>query len=207
MDMQNALDRLREFDVVCCATRSSVPLLTRRDVETAAPLLIFDVSVPRNVDPAAGEVPGVALYDIDAIRPAPARSDAALTLIDSIIDAELHDYFARAGSRDIAPIIASLRRHVDRVREQEVERISGKLAGLDAPERAAVESLTQRLIDRMFHHLVVRLKLAALTDPELVRAADFFFAHGEDALFPLRAETEITSSTTQERDLQSVDLT
>jgi hypothetical protein len=59
-----------------------------------------------------------------------------------------------------------------------------------------VESLTNRLIDKMFHHLVLRLRLAAQTDPSLVEAAEFFFLHGEGGLF--EDEARRTESTIQE---------
>jgi hypothetical protein len=48
----------------------------------------------------------------------------------------------------------------------------------------------------MFHHLVLRLRLAAQTDPSLVEAAEFFFLHGEGGLF--EDESRRTESTTQE---------
>ena len=80
-------------------------------------------------------------------------------------------------------MFASLRSHVEAVSELELQRVAPQLAGLTDRERAAVESLTGRLIDKMFHHLVLRLRLAAQTDPKLVEAAEFFFLHGEGGLF------------------------
>ena len=89
----------------------------------------------------------------------------------------------RPRSARAAPVIANLRSHVEAVSRQELKRVAPQLANLTERERAAVESLTQRLIDKMFHHLVVRLRLAAQTDPKLVEAAEFFFLHGEGGLF------------------------
>jgi glutamyl-tRNA reductase len=80
-------------------------------------------------------------------------------------------------------ILSSLRSWVEAARQQEIERANRQLRGLSEQERAVVESLTQRLIDEVFHHLVVRLRLAAQTDPNLVEAAEFFFLHGEGGPF------------------------
>jgi glutamyl-tRNA reductase len=88
----------------------------------------------------------------------------------------------------VAPVIASLRRHVEAVSEAEMQRIAPQLRDLTERERAAVDSLSHRLIDKMFHHLVLRLRLAAQTDPKLVEAAEFFFLHGEGGLFEDEAE-------------------
>lgn len=185
MGIATAIASIAAFDVVCCATRSRKPLLSKADIAGSGRLVIFDVSIPRNVEPQAGDIPGVTLYDVDAVIPAGAtRLSASSERVSSIVEAEVHDFSGHASIREIGPIISALRQHVDRVREQELERVRTSLQKLDAPQLSAVETMTQRLIDRMFHHLVIRLRLAALTDPDLIRAADFFFAHGDDSLFP-----------------------
>ena len=195
LNLSEAIETLPNFDVVCCATRSRAPLLTVEDVQAAAPITVFDVSVPRNVDPHAAAIAGVTLYDVDAVSPDVDRRTQGAQLIESILAAEVHDYTSRGAMQEVGPIIAALREHVDHVRAQELERLQSKLDSLDPAQRAVIETMTQRLIDRMFHHLVTRLKLAALTDPDLIKAADFFFAHGEDSLFPTRSESDQTDET------------
>lgn len=185
MELSQAIGHLSEFEVACFATRSRRPLLGKREVEAAAPLVIFDVSIPRNVEPEVGEIDGVTLHNVDAVTSTGAPSDpAGSNLVESVLESEVHDFVSRESYREVAPIIAALRAHVDQVRQQELERLRTRLDSFDPSQRSAVEVLTQRLIDRMFHHLVIRLKLASLTDPELIKAADFFFAHGDDTVFP-----------------------
>lgn len=185
LPLAEAIDRIAEFDVVCCATRSSRPLLTEADLLEAGPVVIIDVSVPRNVSLGASALPGISFYDVDAVIPS---ADAGRLqhpeLVESILEAEVRDFVGQQSIRQVAPIISALRAHVDHVREVELKRLRSQLEHMDPGQRGAVETLTQRLIDRMFHHLVIRLRLAALTDPELIKAADFFFAHGDDSLFP-----------------------
>jgi glutamyl-tRNA reductase len=200
--LPEALARLAAFDVICCATRSRQPLVTAADVRTAAPLVIFDVSIPRNVDATVAGFPGITLYDVDDVGSDTSDTKALdSTLIDSILDAEVHDCVSRETYREIAPIISALRAHVDRVREQELDRIRGRLDSLDEGARSIIESLTARLIDRMFHHLVTRLKLASLSDPDLIRAAEFFFAHGEDSLFPAPESPDRREARQEQTDL------
>src|ERR1700719_998550 len=68
------LFEMRDVDVVIAATSSAETLLGRDDVENLMrarrnrPLLLIDLSVPRNIDPAAGEVENVALYNIDDLE-------------------------------------------------------------------------------------------------------------------------------------------
>src|SRR4029077_15689686 len=67
-DLQAVLDRA---DVVVCATGARAPLLSVADAESAMtrrggrPLVIVDLSLPRNIDPAAGRVPGLRLLDLE----------------------------------------------------------------------------------------------------------------------------------------------
>jgi glutamyl-tRNA reductase len=103
--------------------------------------------------------------------------------MESVIAAEIREFMAWYLTRRVVPVIANLRSHVEAVSQQELKRVAPQLKDLTERERAAVDSLTQRLIDKMFHHLVTRLRLAAQSDPKLVDAAEFFFLHGEGGLF------------------------
>jgi len=161
-------------------------------------LHIFDLAIPRDVDPLIGEHQSVHLRDLDSLLPQDMDALWAddIRVMEAVIAAELHDFQVWELTRRVAPVIASLRRHVEGVSRAELKRVEPQLADLDERERRAVESLTNRLIDKMFHHLVLRLRLAAQTDPSLVEAAEFFFLHGEGGLF--EDEARRTESTIQE---------
>jgi len=70
----NSLLEMRDVDVVLAATSSSETLLSRDDAENLMkarrkrPLLLIDLSVPRNIDPAAGQVENISLYNIDDLE-------------------------------------------------------------------------------------------------------------------------------------------
>lgn len=191
---------LPSVDLVIAATASPDPVLIAGDVPSLPnPLLIVDLAIPRDIDPAIGALPNVRLHDLDSLLPggteAQWRED--VRAMEAVIAAELQDFQSWILTRRVVPVIASLRAHVEAVSEAELQRVASHLAGLTDREREAVESLTQRLIDKMFHHLVTRLRLAAQTDPKLVEAAEFFFLHGEGGLFEHAAEEPKQSPTEQ----------
>lgn len=184
-------------DVIFTATSSGEYMLTPEDLpENAArsdqPLQIFDLAIPRDVDPGVGELPGITLHDLDDLLPTTVGETWTedVRAIESVIAGEVQEFTAWYHTRRVAPVIASLRSHVEAVQRQEMKRIAPQIKDLTDRERAAVESMGQRLVDKMFHHLVLRLRLAAQTDPALVDAAEFFFLHGEGGLFDHAAETE-----------------
>lgn len=174
-------------DVVVSATGASSYVITPDQLadRAEAPLLVFDLALPRDVDPAVGRLPAVDLTDLDALVPdEPAERWAGdIRTMEATIAAELHEFKAWTLTRRAAPVIAALRRHVEAVSAGELDRVAPRLAGLSESEWDAVTTLTNRLIDKMFHHLVLRLRLAAQTDASLIEAAEFLFLHGEGGLF------------------------
>lgn len=185
------------MDVIFSATTSGEYMLTSENVQGTGgrpkgSLHIFDLAMPRDVDPSVAEVPGVKLHDLDDLLPTPTGEawNEDVRVIESVIAAEVQEFTAWYHTRRVAPVIASLRSHVEAVQRQELKRIAPQIKDLTDRERAAVESMGQRLVDKMFHHLVLRLRLAAQTDPVLVDAAEFFFLHGEGGLFEHAAESE-----------------
>jgi glutamyl-tRNA reductase len=178
---------LPEVDLLVSATSARTYLLTPSDFPEGRqkPLCLIDLAIPRDVDPAVGNLPGIRLFDLEALVPAgrPPEWEDDIARMEAIIAAEMRDFVAWDMTRRVAPVIANLRSHVEAVQRQELERVAPQLSGLTEREWEAVERLTGRLVDKMFHHLVVRLRLAAQTDRKLVEAAEFFFLHGEGGLF------------------------
>jgi glutamyl-tRNA reductase len=191
---------LPSVDLVIAATASSDHVLQAADVPPLDhPLLIVDLAIPRDIDPAVGFLPHVRLHDLDSLLPGGTEGQwrEEVDAMEAVIAAEVQDFTSWILTRRVVPVIASLRAHVEAVSEQEMRRVATRLEGLTDREREAVESLTQRLIDKMFHHLVTRLRLAAQTDPKLVEAAEFFFLHGEGGLFEHAAEQPSETPTEQ----------
>ena len=189
MDLADALKSLQQFDVVICATRSRKALVEVKDLRRATPLVVFDLSIPRNVAVPKKRIPGLTIFDIDTVTSANDPSEDS-SLIESVLEGEIREFLGNQSARAGGPIIAALRDHVERVRLTELQRVRMQLASMDSSQREAVETMTGRMIDQMFHHLVVRLRLAAITDPDLIKAAEFFFAHGKDSIFPIEESAE-----------------
>jgi glutamyl-tRNA reductase len=190
---------LPQVDVVISATSARGYMLSVDDVEPlgerAFPLEIFDLAIPRDIEPSVGSVPGVRVRDLDDLLSGGQMEQwqADIRQIEGIIAAEVHEFMVWYQTRRVVPVITHLRQHVEEVARIELQRVAPQLKDLTQREQAAVESLTQRLIDKMFHHLVIRLRLAAQTDPKLVDAAKFLFLHGEGGLFPDAMESELSS--------------
>lgn len=172
---------LASVDLLLSSTGAQEVLLGRDDFERAVaarggrPLLIVDVAMPRDVDPAVGSLPGVTLLDLDDLKAFVAAGMAErrkeVAKVRAIITEEVGRYLARSVAREMAPVITELRERAEAIRTAELARFAGRLEGLDERQREAVEALTRGIVAKLLHQPTVALKEAA-GDPAGLRLAE-----------------------------------
>jgi glutamyl-tRNA reductase len=154
---------LREADLVVSATGATGVVLhadvVRAARPAAAPLVLLDMAVPRDVEPDAGSLPGVTLIDVDALRDRnSAVEEDAITRAREIVAEEVRRFVVRRRGDELAPLIRALRRRGDAVLQGELERHAGRLHDLTPDERAAVEALARGIVAKLLHDPIVALK-------------------------------------------------
>jgi glutamyl-tRNA reductase len=169
------LDRVGEAvasaDILVSSTSSAEPVLTKEDVSNVLasrkgrPLLLIDLAVPRDLDPEINDLPDCYLYDIDdleaVVQETLAGREGEFAKAEGIAVAEAARFRDWLAARDVAPTIASIRERAEQIRRGELAKASGWLAELPERERAAVESLTSQIVNKLLHEPIVRLKEAA----------------------------------------------
>ncbi|MDQ3932506.1 MAG: glutamyl-tRNA reductase [Actinomycetota bacterium] len=162
-------DALVAADLVVCCSGASMPLIDvdlvaetvrRRGDHDARPLVLLDLSMPRNVEMACGNLPGVTLVDLDAVR---AVADTTVTgrtvdAVRAIVEEEAGRFHAWLRAARIEPTIRALRERAEKVRASELGRLAGRLASLEPREREAVEAVTRGIVNTLLHDPTVRLK-------------------------------------------------
>ena len=172
---------LTEVDVLLTSTGSPEPLLRVDDLvpvlaeRAGRPLLIVDVAIPRDVEPAVRQLAGVTVLDLDDLR-AFARAGLEdrrreVARVQCIIDEEVSAYLTDTIARQAAPVVAALHSRAEDVRAAELARFRARLDGLDERQRETVEALTRGIVAKLLHEPTVRLKDAAGT-PRGERLAD-----------------------------------
>ena len=162
---------LAEADLlVSCTGASGVVLpLARiagaRATSTAAarPLAIVDLALPHDVDPAAGELPGVQLIGLaqlaEEVNEGAAATDVAA--VRDIVGQEIAAFLAARRSASVTPTVVALRTMATGVVEAEVDRLMSRLPDLDPQIRAEVELAVRRVADKLLHQPTVRVKQLA----------------------------------------------
>ena len=132
-----------------------------------APLVILDLAVPRDVEEAAGLLPSVCLYNVDALRGYGEIDGHAADLehIAELVEEAVSELNRWQQVRKVAPAIAALRKHVDASQQTELARAIGQLGHLDERDQEVVRQFGQRMVDKMFHHLVSRVRSVAENEP------------------------------------------
>jgi glutamyl-tRNA reductase len=125
-------------------------------------LYVVDLGMPRNVDPAVAALPGVVLLDLADLRTfVDAGIDGRrgeMVKVRAVVAEELARYTADMAARELAPTVTALRERAEAVRVGELQRHRARLAGLDARQQEAVETLTRGIVAKLLHEPTVRLK-------------------------------------------------
>ncbi len=159
---------IEKVDVVISGTGASGLVVHRADVEAAQaarrhrPLFLIDIAVPRDIEPSAGKVQGVFLYDIDDLK---SVSDANLRVrqkeaasAESIVDQEIRGFLDWRHSLDVVPLLVELRGRAEEIRRGEIEKARRRLGPLTPEQEKAVDALTSGIVNKLLHSPTVRLK-------------------------------------------------
>lgn len=157
-------------DLVVSATASPHPVLSAEALSAAlsrrpagrGPLVICDLAVPRDVEPAAAELPGVALIDLARLAAElPAAATAEVAAAEEIVAAEAAAIASNLRDAAVAPTVAALRSRADEVVAAELGRLSGRLPELTDDQRAEVAHAVHRIVQRLLHQPTVRVRQLA----------------------------------------------
>jgi glutamyl-tRNA reductase len=173
-----SLERIDEAiataDILVSSTSSPELVLTSEDVAKALParkgrpLLLIDLAVPRDLDPAINELADCYLYDIDdleaVVQETLAGREGEFAKAEAIAVAEGERFREWLASLDAVPTIKSVRARAEAIRRGELAKSSARLAGLSERELEAVDSLTSRIVNKLLHEPILQLKEAAAAE-------------------------------------------
>ncbi|MBU9766736.1 glutamyl-tRNA reductase [Mycobacterium sp. TNTM28] len=173
MSLDQLAEALSDADVVVSSTGAVRPVVSLADVHHALAqrdatagdrqLIICDLGMPRDVDPAVSGLPGVWVVDMDRIQREPSAR-AAATDADAartIVATEVANYLAGQRMAEVTPTVTALRQRAADVVEAELLRLDNRLPGLDAAHRDEVAKTVRRVVDKLLHAPTVRVKQLA----------------------------------------------
>jgi glutamyl-tRNA reductase len=127
----------------------------------AAPLVIMDLAMPRDVEPGVADLPGVVLIGMDQLREhASAIGGDDVAAVRAILEAELAGYQSAMDAARVAPTVVALRAKAAKVVDAELARLAGRLSADDLSGHALDEiaQTVRRVVDKLLHAPTVRVK-------------------------------------------------
>jgi glutamyl-tRNA reductase len=150
---------LSTVDIVVSATGSAGYVITP-DLVTG-PVTVVDLAVPRDVDPAVAELPGVRLIDMERLGAALLADgglDADRAAVERIVETEVDTFRGWLRGLDVAPTLAALRARADELVATELRRLAHRRPELTDEQRADVTHTLHRLVQRLLHQPTVRVR-------------------------------------------------
>lgn len=173
LPLERLPEALAHADVMVSCTGAVSPVVSLADVhralaashrdDTAHPLVICDLGMPRDVEPAVAGLPGVWVVDVDRIQREPS-AHAAATDIDAarhIVTTEVAAYLAGQRMAEVTPTVTALRQRAAEVVEAELLRLNNRLPDLESAQREEVARTVRRVVDKLLHAPTVRIKQLA----------------------------------------------
>ena len=159
---------IERADILVTATGAPNAILTRTDLARVMKtrrqraLFVIDIAVPRDVEPDAGTVDQLFLYNIDdlqgIVKENLARRTAELERADAIIATETAKFASWLQSREIIPTVVALRERFESIRRAELQRLRPKLNGLPPDAQAQVDHVTRLIVEKLLLSPTEQLK-------------------------------------------------
>ncbi|MBI2957758.1 MAG: glutamyl-tRNA reductase [Chloroflexi bacterium] len=161
-------ETLVDTDIVICCTGSPHFVLEPAALSDAVsarngrPLLLIDIAVPRDIDPAVKTLDNIMLYDIDDLEGV-ARTNRRLregevTRAAGIVDEEAARFMAWWRGRQATPAIAALLSKAETIRSESFDKTVKGMSNLSAEDRVKIEAMTKSIVQKILHAPVTALK-------------------------------------------------
>jgi glutamyl-tRNA reductase len=159
---------LARADIVISSTSSPHVLLGAEELAVVVrerqgrPLLLIDLAVPRDIDAACAELPGVTLVDIDGLQAQVRRHisvrKAEARLAEGIVEEEIQAFAGWLGTLEVMPTVTALREHADEIVAQVLAENDSRWESLSERDRKRVEALARAVAKRLLHEPTLRVK-------------------------------------------------
>jgi glutamyl-tRNA reductase len=157
-------EELVKADVVISSVSGAQPLITREllsDLKILSHKFFIDLSMPRSVEPAVEDLPGVIVYNLDNIQAktneALEKRKASIPHVQSIINAAIGEFSEWSKEMVVSPTIQKLKNSLEQIRKEELARF---LKNAKPEEAEKLDEMSRSLMQKILKYPVLQLKAA-----------------------------------------------
>ncbi len=161
VDFEDRFRAMLRSDVVVSAIGTDSLIVPAAEVPRERPLILVDLSMPRDIDEALGSLPGMTLVNIDLLQhttESPSAKNSEQEKALSIVREELNQFTSSQRVKEVAPAVAALRKHAAVIAGTELKRLKKRASGISEEEFSEVENAVHRVVDKLLHQPTVRAK-------------------------------------------------
>ena len=207
---------LLDADILISSTGAKEAVIGYDDVAAAQllrrerPLLLIDIAVPRDIDPAVATLPGVHLFDVDDLNGIVNKNlEARLVEAEKIemkIDEAIQEFQTWLITLGVVPIMNELRARALDIQEDTMTSLERKLDHLSARDKKVIGKHMKSIINQILRDPIDYIKDAAAQPDANVRIAQFIETFGLDVELPERPvdEVEETDATSAKAPLRAL---
>uniref|UniRef100_A0A7S2V0V0 Glutamyl-tRNA reductase n=1 Tax=Fibrocapsa japonica TaxID=94617 RepID=A0A7S2V0V0_9STRA len=163
--MTEMWDAVMESDIAYASTAATECIITKEGLlqrQPTKPLMLVDISVPRNVEQQCEEVESVFSYNVDNLKSVVARNTAMrrkeVLEAEDLLEEELQKFLGWQQSLQAIPTISSLQEKAEQMRAAEFGKATKKLSDLSKKELQIVDKMTKGLVNKLLHGPMTSLR-------------------------------------------------
>lgn len=165
--MAEMMTVIAEADIVFTSTSATEPILDRAKLEMVLapnqPLMLFDISVPRNVHADVNELVNVKAFNVDDLKAVVAQNYESRRKMaqeaERLLEEEIEAFDVWWRSLETVSTISSLRSKIETIREQELEKALSRLGSeFGDKHQEVIEALTRGIVNKILHDPMVQLR-------------------------------------------------
>ncbi len=162
------VEHLAEVDIVMTSTGAPNFILGQRQMEEVLkrrknrPMFLIDIAVPRDIDPKVNTLDNAYLYDVDDLQGVVQANlkerQKEAGKAEAIVEQEIGQFYQWLGNLEVKPTIIALRRKLEEIRQQELDKTFGNLKDLTDSQRRSIEAMAGAIINKVLHQPTAVLK-------------------------------------------------
>ncbi len=171
---------LHNFDIIISATSANDYILHFDDLKKAIKkrrgnqIVIMDIAIPRDIEPAVQNIDGIFYHDIDSLKVIVEQNlemrKQEIPKVQKIIEEEAISFFAWYNTLEILPTIKLFRDFFEEIRKDEINKISNKF---NEKQIEKIDHMTKRLIGRVLHNPTFVLRRLSENGVDYEKAAEY----------------------------------
>ncbi|GAB5473366.1 MAG: glutamyl-tRNA reductase [Maribacter sp.] len=149
---------IRNSDILIVATGAQAPTISKELIYTKKPLLILDLSIPKNVSDDVLDLENVTVIHLDHLSKMTddtlERRKKFIPNAETIIEEVKHDFIQWLETRKFAPVIKALKKKLNTMKDEELDYQSKKISDFNEKQADVIsERIIQKITKQFANHL------------------------------------------------------